>query len=379
MTDLLKKGDVLYDVFAGVGPFAIPAAKKGVEVFANDLNPHSYSALVNNVKLNKVKAERLCAYNMDGREFIRTVVKQDLASRLKGKAADRCDGDVDGGEHQAHQVGDTDSGTGAVTEMVDVKVESEMAETGNVVDRMRCCEPHQHEAIKSSHMPQPNSASLGSRDSQKLYITMNLPAMALEFLDAFCGLLSDFPVELQSDSTVLDSLPTVLCYCFSKSEDGEADVRSRAELIMGHKLPADSKVRTVRNVAPNKEMMCVVFRLNPDVLFALDCNFKATDGSAREQTEGIVSFFLLSSSFFERVCACECVCVCVCVYARPIAICVTHSHCECLCIFSLHNFTSCDFTLLRIVSMDKILHFKNALIMIIVKSRANVPSNLKIK
>ena len=161
MTDLLKKGDVLYDVFAGVGPFAIPAAKKGVEVFANDLNPHSYSALVNNVKLNKVKAERLCAYNMDGREFIRTVVKQDLASRLKGKAADRCDGDVDGGEHQAHQVGDTDSGTGAVTEMVDVKVESEMAETGNVVDRMRCCEPHQHEAIKSSHMPQPNSASLG--------------------------------------------------------------------------------------------------------------------------------------------------------------------------------------------------------------------------
>jgi tRNA G37 N-methylase Trm5 len=44
----------LYDVFAGVGPFAIPAARKGCTVVANDLNPASYHWLQHNVSLNKV-------------------------------------------------------------------------------------------------------------------------------------------------------------------------------------------------------------------------------------------------------------------------------------------------------------------------------------
>ena len=43
------------DVFAGVGPFALPSAKKGSIVYANDLNPSSYEWLNENVKLNKVK------------------------------------------------------------------------------------------------------------------------------------------------------------------------------------------------------------------------------------------------------------------------------------------------------------------------------------
>jgi tRNA (guanine37-N1)-methyltransferase len=40
---------------AGVGPFSIPAAKKGAFVYANDLNPESYRWLCENKKLNKVK------------------------------------------------------------------------------------------------------------------------------------------------------------------------------------------------------------------------------------------------------------------------------------------------------------------------------------
>jgi tRNA (guanine37-N1)-methyltransferase len=42
------------DMFAGIGPFAVPAAKKGCQVFANDLNPRSHHYLLVNTKLNHV-------------------------------------------------------------------------------------------------------------------------------------------------------------------------------------------------------------------------------------------------------------------------------------------------------------------------------------
>jgi hypothetical protein len=47
----VKQGDILYDVFAGVGPFAIPAAKRKCTVLANDLNPESYKWLKHNAEL----------------------------------------------------------------------------------------------------------------------------------------------------------------------------------------------------------------------------------------------------------------------------------------------------------------------------------------
>lgn len=49
------KGDLVADVFAGVGPFAIPAAKKGCAVLANDLNPSSHKYLTLNIAENRVR------------------------------------------------------------------------------------------------------------------------------------------------------------------------------------------------------------------------------------------------------------------------------------------------------------------------------------
>ncbi|KAG9076658.1 tRNA(m(1)G37)methyltransferase, partial [Ceratobasidium sp. UAMH 11750] len=62
------------DVFAGVGPFAVPAAKRGAAVFANDLNGESTKWMEVNVKNNKV-APRVRISTLDGRKFIHDVVQ----------------------------------------------------------------------------------------------------------------------------------------------------------------------------------------------------------------------------------------------------------------------------------------------------------------
>lgn len=54
LVSLIKPGELVVDVFAGVGPFAIPAARKGCLVFANDLNPSSTEYLAQNCKANNV-------------------------------------------------------------------------------------------------------------------------------------------------------------------------------------------------------------------------------------------------------------------------------------------------------------------------------------
>lgn len=60
---------------AGVGPFALPAAKnKGSIVFANDLNPKSYEYLKKNVENNKL-VNKVFSYNEDGRDFIKNSLK----------------------------------------------------------------------------------------------------------------------------------------------------------------------------------------------------------------------------------------------------------------------------------------------------------------
>lgn len=51
---LFKPGEVVVDLMAGIGPFAVPAGKKGVFVWANDKNPESYKYLADIIKRNKV-------------------------------------------------------------------------------------------------------------------------------------------------------------------------------------------------------------------------------------------------------------------------------------------------------------------------------------
>ncbi|PHH78775.1 hypothetical protein CDD82_2870 [Ophiocordyceps australis] len=54
LTELFQPGEVVVDVMAGIGPFAVPAGKKGVFVWANDKNPESFACLVQAIERNKV-------------------------------------------------------------------------------------------------------------------------------------------------------------------------------------------------------------------------------------------------------------------------------------------------------------------------------------
>lgn len=76
VASLVKPGEVVCDLFAGIGPFSIIIAKKnpGVRVYACDINPDAYYYLVENIKLNKVE-DRVKAYLGDARELSKEKLK----------------------------------------------------------------------------------------------------------------------------------------------------------------------------------------------------------------------------------------------------------------------------------------------------------------
>lgn len=191
IVQMLNKEDVLLDVYAGVGPFSVPAAKKGCSVLANDLNPDSYKALVHNCKKNKVDARVQC-FNKDGIEFIRDDVRKYIIAR---------------------------------------------------------------------------SASDDTRG--QIHITMNLPALAVEHLDNYVGLL-------RGETLKITHFPIVHVYCFAKGvEDKKILAREMVEKNMGIPLADNLKeISFVRNVAPNKDMMRVSFLLTQEILFSDSSSLK---------------------------------------------------------------------------------------------------------
>lgn len=206
---MLNKDDIFYDVFAGVGPFSLPAGKKKVRMcLANDLNPVSYKWLTHNVKKNKV-ADNVRTFMKDGRDFIKCDVRNDLLERIQEATAEN--------------------------------------------------------------------------NNYKIHIAMNLPAMAVEFLDSFVGLLKDN----QSNITSLSSCPQPLVhvYCFIKGLNCDFKELAKQlveENLLGHKLKDNLEgITFVRNVSPNKEMMRVSFYLNDEILFD-NPSKRSLEGSGEE-------------------------------------------------------------------------------------------------
>uniref|UniRef100_A0A804N3M0 SAM-dependent methyltransferase TRM5/TYW2-type domain-containing protein n=1 Tax=Zea mays TaxID=4577 RepID=A0A804N3M0_MAIZE len=69
LVNIFRNLDVVCDMFSGVGPLAISAAKKVKYVYANDINPNAVGYLERNMVLNKLE-KKIEVFNMDARRFL---------------------------------------------------------------------------------------------------------------------------------------------------------------------------------------------------------------------------------------------------------------------------------------------------------------------
>lgn len=109
-----------------------------------------------------------------------------------------------------------------------------------------------------------------AKKEYNIHLTMNLPAMAVEFLDSFCGLMANYngPMPL---------LPLVHVYCFARGDDSSHTARQMVEDNLGFKLGTNLLgVYFVRNVAQNKDMFRVSFHLTREILFSKKVASKRT-------------------------------------------------------------------------------------------------------
>ncbi|EDK46347.1 conserved hypothetical protein [Lodderomyces elongisporus NRRL YB-4239] len=214
-------GEVVGDVMAGVGPFAVPSGKKGTIVLANDLNPESYKYLQQNIEQNKVESF-VKAYNIDGRKFIED------AAQILSQFAQR-------------------------------PIEKRV--TKRVKDKSG------HKSIKQTETI--------TVQVPKFYhhFVMNLPDSALTFLDAYIGLYSKTP-EIKDEPGF--KLPWIHVHCFEKFEpqeeptDEELHRRIWVKIckLVNYELDMSKmEFHEVRMVSPTKPMFCVSFQLPEEVAF----------------------------------------------------------------------------------------------------------------
>ncbi|KAL1627036.1 tRNA(m(1)G37)methyltransferase [Diplodia seriata] len=236
MVQAFKEGEAVCDVMAGVGPFAVPAGKKRIFTWANDLNPESYACMVDAVERNKV-GQFVRAFNADGHAFIRDATADLFRSshRVTVKAAP-------GGSRRK-----------AGGEKAPAAVDPKSLERD---------------------LTQPRLFS---------HYVMNLPANAIDFLPSFIGLYTRSPVSTAlatADPSTLFAphtavqLPMVHVYCFgTKSDDNgeqQIDICKRISEKLEFEITRetlDGEIYDVRDVAPNKRMFCASFRLPAEVAF----------------------------------------------------------------------------------------------------------------
>ena len=270
--DLLPPNAVVADAFAGIGPFAVPAALRGCAVYANDLNPHSYEWLCVNVEKNKV-ARTVRTYNLDGRAFVHALLGHDARSAKRGGGggggggAGSSNSDAVPAPQAAPEGSALAKDLAAIAGAAAAEAASATAIGGgsagdvNAAAAAAAAASDSCDAAASASVISSSGSKSGARSNLLplgffSHVLMNLPASALTFLDAFVGSFDR--------KTWKAPLPTVHCYCFSKADDPKAEVIGIAEKAMGCALP-DATVTVVRDVSPHKLMLCLAFQV-PDAV-----------------------------------------------------------------------------------------------------------------
>lgn len=78
IVDSFREGDIVADAFCGVGPFAVPAARRArcEKIYANDLNPSSVKYLRENIKKNNISDDKIETSCGCAREFLMELVRK---------------------------------------------------------------------------------------------------------------------------------------------------------------------------------------------------------------------------------------------------------------------------------------------------------------
>lgn len=222
-----QDGEAICDVMAGVGPFAVPAGRRRIFVHANDLNPEAYRALQDNIARNKV-SEFVRPYCQDGRAFIReatkglTQVRRSVPFEPKIKAP--------------------------------------------------------RFSANFSHTPATASAKRIDHEPPAFdHYVMNLPATAVEMLDAFKGIYHGREKDFAPCTE--RRLPLLHVYLFQATGSNYSDEQEAQEIcervskyigapVKGTDPEIELDLFYVRLVSPRKKMYCASFRLPPAVAFA---------------------------------------------------------------------------------------------------------------
>lgn len=81
LVNAFTRDDIVCDVFCGVGPIALAAARKVKRVYANDLNPNAIDYLEKNSSVNKLE-RKIQVFNMDGRRFIEAMFSSEKGQTI---------------------------------------------------------------------------------------------------------------------------------------------------------------------------------------------------------------------------------------------------------------------------------------------------------
>ncbi|WVQ66464.1 uncharacterized protein L199_004645 [Kwoniella botswanensis] len=280
LIDLFKPNSLVADVMAGVGPFAVPAAKRGSYVLGNDLNPESAKWMRENRIKNHVE-NNLRIFEQDGSEFIRTIAlevwrnpfkpsapapsKRKQREERKKRVAATLESKKKGQQEQEQEQ------EGKPIQSAISNAVSSIVETLGVTTLTN---PHPPQVEEEQKLPEPPKIIQ--------HFIMNLPDSALTFLHSYQGCFTpllneeDFVAKYGVDGRELtdEELPMVHVYCFTKEmelDKAQEDILKRASDDLRHPLSTstqDYNLHHVRSVAPSKDMYCLSFRLPRKVAFS---------------------------------------------------------------------------------------------------------------